>query len=480
MISLLEIAERARTGQKMGDVEWGMTLFKKLQELIARHDLKQEGPERYYEVDDGYADSLFQSAVDLLVEMGVHCATTHRSIRFTEDEVWEAAREAPPEVTVGEGQDRRVFRKRELCDPRRPSIDVSGHGPWSDDMPPLQVIVRELVRNRRVDLLEGYMFAKMDGHEVHGKPLCGYAARRAIERIRDGIAMADRRGLALTYYPVRTDAFSLVAPLDQERGLRKTDGVLLTVLPDLIVEEDMMAAALVYHEWGCYSQCGGTGVGPFGGDVEGRMIESTAGPLAAWLVYRDTLLSAGGAGGQSSSSRKAKASETGRDPRMENDEWRSFAVQKALRRNTSQVYYAIVWGESTGLDDLVSEEYLLRVALSSVRNTVVGNNFRLGTTNPPTFTSWVVEASDAAIESNLGIEDYEELAARVTRERLKGDLFPGDLPDKRMLIYENKGQEFLAAGLKAYDWFRHVPTMEYVDNERRARKYLRDIGLRMQ
>ncbi len=56
MISLLEVAERARTGQKMGDVEWGMTLFKKLQELIARHDLKQEGPERYYEVDDGYAD----------------------------------------------------------------------------------------------------------------------------------------------------------------------------------------------------------------------------------------------------------------------------------------------------------------------------------------------------------------------------------------------------------------------------------------
>ena len=115
-----------------------------------------------------------------------------------------------------------------------------------------------------------------------------------------------------------------------------------------------------------------------------------------------------------------------------------------------------------------------------MRNTVVGNNFRLGTTNPPTFTSWVVEASDAAIASNLGIEDYEELAARVTRERLKGDLFPGDLPDKRMLIYENKGQEFLAAGLKAYDWFRQTATKEYVDNERRARKYLRDLGLGMQ
>lgn len=478
MISLLEIAERARSGQRMDDKEWGLTLFKKLQDLTARHDLRQEGPEKFYEVDNDYADSLFQAAVDLLVETGVYCTTTHRVIRFSEDEVREAAREAPSEVKVGEGHDQRAFRKRELEDHRPPSIDVSGHGPWSDEMIPLPIVVRELTRHRRVDLIEGYMFAMIDGHEVHGKPLCGYAARRAIERIRDGLMMSGRGGLAVTYYPVKTDAFSLVAPLDHERGLRRTDGVLLTILPDLTVEEDMIAAALVYNEWGCYSQCGGTGVGPFGGDVEGRMIESTVGPLAAWMVYRDTILTAGGAGGQSSSARKGKSEETGRDSQREKgSEWRTFAVQKALRRNTNQVYYAIVWGESTGLDDLISEEYLLRVALSSVRNTILGNNFRLGTTNPPTFTSWVVEASDAAIKSNIKLEDYEELAERVRKEKLKGELFPGDLPDKRMLIYENRWQEFMAASLKAYNWFKQKPSEEYLENEERARKYLGDVGL---
>jgi hypothetical protein len=477
MISLLEVAERARSGQRMDDKEWGLSLYKKLQDLTMRHDLRQKGPERFYEVDDDYADSLFQAAVDLLVETGVYCTTTHRVIRFSEDEVREAAREAPSEVKVGEGHDQRTFRRRELEDHRPPSIDVSGHGPWSDEMIPLPIVVRELARHRRVDLLEGYMFAKIDGHEVHGKPLCGYAARRAIERIRDGLTMADRRGLAITYYPVRTDAFALVAPLDQERGLRKTDGVLLTILPDLVVEEDLIAAALIYNEWGCYGQCGGTGVGPFGGEVEGRMIESTAGPLAGWMVYRDTLLTAGGAGGQSSA-RKARSEETGKDFQREKEqEWRSFAVQKALRRNTNQVYYSIVWGESTGLDNLVSEEYLLRVALSSIRNTILGNNFRIGTTNPPTYTSWVVETSDAAIELNIRLEDYEEFAERIRKEKLSGELFPADLPDKRMLIYENRWQEFLAAGLKAYDWFMQTPTDEYLKNERKARKYLRDIGL---
>ena len=186
MISLLEIAERIRSGQKMDNKEWGIGLFKKLQELIIKYDLKQEGPEKFYDVDDNYADSLFQAATDLLMEVGVYCATTHRTVRFSEVEVREAARETPSEVKVGEGRDQRVWGKRELEDHRPPSIDVSGHGPWSDKMIPLPIIIRELARHPRVDLIEGYMYARIDGREVHGKPMCAYAAKRAIEKIRNG------------------------------------------------------------------------------------------------------------------------------------------------------------------------------------------------------------------------------------------------------------------------------------------------------
>jgi len=51
MIGLLEVEERVRTAQRMDDKEWGLTLFKKLQGLTARHNLKQEGPERFYEAE---------------------------------------------------------------------------------------------------------------------------------------------------------------------------------------------------------------------------------------------------------------------------------------------------------------------------------------------------------------------------------------------------------------------------------------------
>ena len=71
MISLLEVARRARSGQRMDDKEWELSLFKKLQALTARHVLEQDGPETFYEVDNAYADALFQVAVDLLLESGL-------------------------------------------------------------------------------------------------------------------------------------------------------------------------------------------------------------------------------------------------------------------------------------------------------------------------------------------------------------------------------------------------------------------------
>jgi hypothetical protein len=46
-----------------------------------------------------------------------------------------------------------------------------------------------------------------------------------------------------------------------------------------------------------------------------------------------------------------------------------------------------------------------------------------------------------------------------------------------MHIYGKNPSAFLAAGLKAYDWYKQVPTDEYVEGERKARNYLRDIGL---
>ncbi len=478
MISLLEVAERARSGQRMSDKEWGLTLYKTLQTLIARHALRQEGPERFYEVEDVYADALFQAAVDLLGELGVYCTHTHRTITFTEDEVRETLREVPAEISIGTGRDRRVWRKLDIEDHLPPGINVAGHGPWSDELIPLPIVVRDLVGHDRVDLIEGYMYARIDGWEVHTMASRAYAARRAVAKVREGLAMAGRSGLAITYYPVLTDGFSMLTPFDEERGLRRSDGGFFTVLPDLMVEEELIGAAQVYQERGCFGLSGGSGTGPWGGDVEGRMIESTVGCLTNWLVYRDTIIEVGSAsamGDLRSNKAEAVSVEATRQP--EGLAWRSFAVQKALQRNTNQIYYQGLWGGNRIYYDMTSEPYLLRVALSSIRTTLLGLNFRVGATNPPTYTNWVIETSDAARKSLLKLADFIELVERINKEKLQDHPLPPVRQDQRMYVYGENPRAFLTAGLKAFDWYRQAPTGAYLQGEHQARNYLREIGL---
>jgi hypothetical protein len=244
-----------------------------------------------------------------------------------------------------------------------------------------------------------------------------------------------------------------------------------------MVEEDLIGAAQFYHEMGCFGLSGGSGAGPWGGSEEGRMIESAVGCLTNWLVYRDTLIEGGYLRNITLQPTKEEAVIDETSPKPMDVEWKSFAVHKALQRNTNQIYYSGLWGGNRIYYDMTSESYLLRVALSSIRTTILGLNFRVGATNPPTYTNWVIETSDAAIKSGIGLEDFVQLRERVQKEKLKEHPFQPILQDQRMYIYGENPSAFLTAGLKAYDWYRQTPTEAYLKSAQKVRSYLRDIGL---
>ena len=207
------------------------------------------------------------------------------------------------------------------------------------------------------------------------------------------------------------------------------------------------------------------------------MIESVVGCLANWLVYRDTIIEGGYARTIAFQPNKAEAVKVPTSQQPHGVEWKSFAVHKALQRNTNQIYYRGLWGGNRIYYDMTSESYLLRVALSSIRTTILGLNLRVGATNPPTYTNWVIEASDAALKSQLRLEGFVELSKRVHKEKLKDHPLQPVLQDQRMYIYGKTPSAFLAAGLKAYDWLRQIPTAAYLKGEQKARNYLRNIGL---
>jgi methylamine--corrinoid protein Co-methyltransferase len=475
MISLLDVAERAYTGPRTKEMEWNMGLFKKMRELTKRHHLQRPLPTRFYEVDEAYLDALFDAAVDFLSEMGVYCTSTNRVIQFTESEVREAARQAPNRLILGEGRDTHIIRKRAIGDRQPTHINTGGHSPWSEDLLPLPLIVRELTRIPRVGSIEGFNFVKMDGREVHGTPKVVYAARRAVEQVRAGVQLAGRPGLAVCYYPILTSAAALIAPIDPARGLRRSDGLLLSVLPDLKVESDLISAAIVHENYGCYRVNGGAGalVGGFCGDAQGAMIESVSRNLTAWLVYRDQIQYSGYVGVlRGARSREGVPAKVA----GEEDETllRSLVVQLALRRNTSIITYGGGWPQNGG-EDLCSEEHLIETALACMRSTALGHNIHLGETPPPTTVAWAAEVSDATLEAGLKLPDLYEVTQRIRREKLVGKTRI-EHRDRRILLYQDP-EAFLASEQKCYDIINQRPREEFLSNKRTVTKYLQDVGL---
>ena len=477
MISLLEVAERAQKGPRLEEKDWNLGMFKKMQNLVAEHRLKIGSFDKFYDVDNSYADRLFQAALGYLSSMGVYCVSTNREIQFTEDEVEEACREAPDSILVGRDRDVREVRQRSIEDRRPPNIIAGGHSAWNEELIPLENMVKELVKHPRVDYLETFMFHRIMGREVHGIPMAVYAARKAIERSRIGIGLAGRPGMALCNYPVLTNASAFIAAKDEDRGLRSSDGLLLSVLPDLKVETDLLAASMYYEEYGCFRANGGTGsfVGSFAGGWEGAMIEAVVRNIAAWIIYHDCVQYAPGISVMKRSS--ISPTEKNREPLQSGDDrmaaWCSFAADTALRRHKKTIQLS-QGGNGAVVEDNASLESLFSIASQSIRGTVTGNGLWFLWTPPPTTVSWGIEVSDAALRSNVKLGDLDGLLGRIQREKLQS---LDTSRDMRMLLYSNP-KAFFETMTVGYDYAKQRPTDRFVQNRRTAMQYLESIGLR--
>jgi methylamine--corrinoid protein Co-methyltransferase len=478
MLSLLEIAERAYTGPKMAEKTWNLGMFQTMQDLVQAYHLAVKDITQSYDVDNSYTDRLFDAAVAYLCQRGVYCVSTKRQITFTEDEVWAACREAPRTLSVGQGHDQRTLMQRAIDDQQHPNIIAGGHSAWNETLMPLERVIKELVRIPRVDCLEGFNYHRIMGREVHGTPMVVYAARKAIERARRGVQLAGRAGLALCYYPILTTAAAFIAPKDEQRGLRWSDGLLLSVLPDLKVETDLIAAALYYEEYGCFRQNGGTGgtVGGFAGGWEGAMIEGVVRNIVAWMVYRDAIQYASGVGlmRHAPYSPTIHTGQAGPIKELVQRTWCSFAVQQALRQHKYTITSIDAGTRSTTQDDPTSQETLLATASSSIEGTVLGHNLRCLWTPAPSIVQWVIDVSDATLRGHITHQQVEPILHQLRAEHLVGY---DASRDRRMLLYSDPHRFFRSHQL-AYDYTRQEPTDRFLNQRHKAIECLESLGLK--
>jgi len=455
MISLVEIADRMRESPKMANREWDMALFKKMSELAKEYKIKcPTEPSDWINTDDSLADAAWRAAVDFVVDMGCFCLNRERVVRFTEEEVKEAIRSMQKEVMMGEGKDARVWKQHKIEGNEPLNISPGHHAPFTEDL--ANIVVQNFAVIPRLDFLEGFNFPMIDGYDIYGIPLEAYASKRQVAWLREGIRKAGRPGAAILYYPITTAASSFLATIDPVAGLRPTDGVLLSVLPDVKVEYDLLTAALVLQSYGYFGVSGSFGIaGGFCGGPEGATIEALVKTIIAWMVYRDNLYYNGV---------EHLSHVSGVKRVMFPMHFARSVVYQATIRNSNGI--PMHW--PIPVSELCTESHLEELVLRSIEATVNGANLyvprvsrsRINGGQSPADAELMIEASDAAIRTRIKrSEVYGMFKPVITK------LMENPTPEPGKLITE------------CYDLQRHRPSPEYQQVITKVKKEFRDCGL---
>jgi len=456
MLSLLEVAERIQKGPKKEERAWEMGLFEKASSLVREYEIEYPGNGALFNTDDGLVERSFQAAIELLADLGVYCITTNRVVQFTEREIREAIRDTPGRINVGEGRDARVLTQKAVEGTEPLNLCPGHHAPFDEELAPL--VVKNFAQVPRADFIEGFNFTAVDGREIFGLPLEAYAGRRQMAWMREGIRKAGRPGLAVVFYPLSTRAAALLAPMDPDYGLRRTDGILLSVLPDLKVEHDLLTAATVYEEYGCFGISGSFGLaGGFFGGVEGAVLEGIAKPIAALLAYHDHVSYVGVEHVASVSALKVP---------VQSLNWARSLVTQALNTHTRII--CLAWVIPTSGPG--TESNLLEVAIRAIEATVNGANLyaprhtraAMNAGQTPLEAEFMAEVSDAVLRAGLD----RNRAADIVRPLV--ETVSGRQPEPGKRIQE------------CYDLVNHQPTPEFQTTCDRVKERLAALGLPIQ
>lgn len=455
MLSLLEIAERSQKGPKVEEKAWDMGLFKKMGELTKKYELVYPQDGSFFNMDDALADRAWEAALEFLTTSGIFCLTTGRVIELSREEVLQAAKEIPGEVIVGEGRDQRIIRQIPIEARDHIGQCPGHHAPFTEEYAPL--VVKNFAQIPSGDYLEGINFNVVDGREVFGVPMEVYAARREVAWLREGVRKAGRPGMAIAYYPISTRAAVLVAPMDPDYGLRRTDGILLSTLPDIKVEHDLLTAAIVYQDYGCFKVNGGGAglIGSFCGGPEGALIEGIVKSLGGFIVYRDTLCNTGVGEVGSTVARKMS--------RSPHRSWANSVVFQALHRHTKTVCFG-GGGNSAGPG---TETHLWEMALGSIEAPINGANLyiprqgraQMNASQTPLEAEWMYEVATATMRAKLTRGTASELLEKVRAK------FEGKAPEDPVHISQ------------CYDLVHHKPLPNYERIYNKVKEELAGMGL---
>ena len=284
-VPFLEVIERSRRGQRVGEEVFDMSVFRATDRLKREFDIRYDA-ENPIPTDDPMADRLFAAALDFYLEVGTYCLDTGRVIRFSRDEVEATLALAPDRITKGDGSDQHVVVHRQVEGTEEPIVYGGIQTILLSDDDFAFRFYRACACDRCIDGIWGGVVNKIEGeHDViAGTPLEIYAYRKHIEIMRRAVAAAGRPGMMIVNNAPTSVA--TISMYDRELGLRSTDHLGSAGVSEMKTSYDDLDRVAYGLASGIpvKSSVGAT-LGGFSGSIEGAAIVAAAGALQGLTVH---------------------------------------------------------------------------------------------------------------------------------------------------------------------------------------------------
>ncbi len=290
MLSFLEVIDRTETGRLMSDQDYYLKLYvPELNNIIQKYKIKYN-PGTPLPSDDALADTVFEAAVDFFSRVGAYCPDTSRVLRFTKEEILQAASEAPAESTFGEGPDRKVMRSRKPDDHTAPWYHCGG-GIYTTSEAVFMNQVEGLANIKKANSLSIPSSVNFKGKDARVRsPQEVLTTIKTVLSAREACRRVGRPGLPiLNGISTATGPISMFAASHPNFGLRPSDGFLVDSLAEMVVDFEALAKVAFYTSLG--ANIGSTSTPLFGGyngGAEGNVIVTVVYNLLGILVFRGT------------------------------------------------------------------------------------------------------------------------------------------------------------------------------------------------
>lgn len=290
MLSFHEVVDRAVTGPLMSDQDYYLKHYvPELQKTIKKYKITYD-PNTPLPWDDALADTVFEAAVDFFARVGAYCPDTSRVMRFSKEEILQAAREAPAASTFGEGPDRKVMRSRKPDEHTEPWYHCGG-GIYTTSEAVFMNQVEGLANIRSANSLSIPSSINVKGKDARVRsPQEVLATIKTVTMARDATRRAGRPGLPiLNGISTATGPIAMFAASHPNFGLRPSDGYLVDSLAELVVDFEALDKVAFYSNIG--ANIGSTSTplyGGYNGGAEGNAIVTVVYNLLGILVFRGT------------------------------------------------------------------------------------------------------------------------------------------------------------------------------------------------